>query len=54
MKELIHDLKQYSLTIWEKQFLSVMSRMLARGLKLSSFQLIHLWDIAVKYKYMFN
>ena len=54
MKELIHDLQQYSLTIWEKQFLSTMTRIIDRGLKISEFQLIHTWDIAVKYKYMFN
>ena len=54
MKELINDLQYYALTIWEIQFLSMMTRKLEKGIKMTEFQLIHLWDIAVKYEYMFN
>ena len=54
MKELIKDLQGYSITKWEQQFLSTMTRIIDRGLKISEFQLIHTWDIAVKYEYIFN
>ena len=54
MKELIIKLQYHALTIWEIQFLAMMTRKLEQGIKMTEMQLIHTWDIAVKYEYMFN